>query len=405
MKITGQILRENRERKNISISEVALSTKINGRTLTAMEDGNLDQLPPKTFLRGFVRAYATYLGLDVESVLSTFFEEMGTTKPNLPSSTIGPEGELPPDFNSSVNAGSPAGTPSFSSGNDNANNRLRASGLPRNSNDDPDQAINPRTSPAVKIAAAAGILTLVLAIFLFKNKMDSYERETVTEGVSQNIETAQKAKDATDDSKNALVEKNVNTVLPPAGKATPSASPASIAPSGNAATLAATTPTPNVSIKAAASPIPKSALMATATPAPAPILKATPPQPVPPVATPPRSTPIPKSTPASKATPVVPVAPTPPKPSLSPSPTATPIAKAKGYEIILEGLDSVEVTAQIDSEAAIKFQLRADQLHTLKVRRKATLRLSDGGAVNLIVNGVDRGVPGDLGKPTRIEVP
>ncbi|MEK7356380.1 MAG: helix-turn-helix domain-containing protein, partial [Bdellovibrionota bacterium] len=81
MKITGQILKENRERRGISVNEVAIATKINVRTIMAMESGDVDKLPPKTFLRGFVRAYASYLELDVESLLNTFFDEMGSTKP------------------------------------------------------------------------------------------------------------------------------------------------------------------------------------------------------------------------------------------------------------------------------------------------------------------------------------
>ena len=89
MKITGQILKENRERRGISVNEVAIATKINVRTIMAMEAGDVDKLPPKTFLRGFVRAYATYLELDVESLLNTFFDEMGSTKPKAIASLRG----------------------------------------------------------------------------------------------------------------------------------------------------------------------------------------------------------------------------------------------------------------------------------------------------------------------------
>ena len=134
MKLTGQILRENRERKNISINEVAIATKINVKTIVAMEAGDVVHLPPKTFLRGFVKAYATYLELDVESILNTFFEEMGSTKPKPPESV----------------ATTPCG------------NSAEA-----------DRAINPKTSPAVTIGAIAGILLLVVLIVFFKNKMEN----------------------------------------------------------------------------------------------------------------------------------------------------------------------------------------------------------------------------------------
>ncbi len=79
MKITGQILKENRERRGVTLNEVSLSTKITIKTLTAIEDGNPMNLPPKTFLRGFVRSYAIFLGLDPDEILKTFQEEMGST--------------------------------------------------------------------------------------------------------------------------------------------------------------------------------------------------------------------------------------------------------------------------------------------------------------------------------------
>ncbi len=50
-------------------------------------------------------------------------------------------------------------------------------------------------------------------------------------------------------------------------------------------------------------------------------------------------------------------------------------------------------------------KLKGDQVQSIKARKKIVLKLSDGGAVNLIVNGTERGVPGDLGKPLRIELP
>ncbi len=87
MKITGQILKENRLRKGVTISEVSLSTKITIKTLQAIEEGDPLNLPPKTFLRGFVRSYAVFLGLDPEEILRTFHEEMGSTlsRPTTPS--------------------------------------------------------------------------------------------------------------------------------------------------------------------------------------------------------------------------------------------------------------------------------------------------------------------------------
>lgn len=83
---TGQILKQGREKQNLSVQEVALNTKINPRVIKAIETGETENLPPKSFLRGFVKTYAEYLKLDVDAVLDSFQKEMGSTlhqpKPN-----------------------------------------------------------------------------------------------------------------------------------------------------------------------------------------------------------------------------------------------------------------------------------------------------------------------------------
>jgi cytoskeleton protein RodZ len=73
--------------------------------------------------------------------------------------------------------------------------------------------------------------------------------------------------------------------------------------------------------------------------------------------------------------------------------------------VIVEAMNDVDIDATVDDVPPRKLHLKADQVQAFKLSRKVVLKLSDGGAVNLIVNGRDRGVPGDLGKPTRIELP
>lgn len=74
-------------------------------------------------------------------------------------------------------------------------------------------------------------------------------------------------------------------------------------------------------------------------------------------------------------------------------------------EIILEALDQVEVSFRIDGGKLEKMILKPEQIHTFKGRGSVAIDLSDGGAVNVIHNGIDRGVPGDLGKPKKIKYP
>ena len=72
MKRTGEILKKERESQGLSLHEIGLSLKINSKILKAIEEGNSTQLPAKTFLRGFVQSYASYLKLNVEDVLKVF---------------------------------------------------------------------------------------------------------------------------------------------------------------------------------------------------------------------------------------------------------------------------------------------------------------------------------------------
>src|SRR6478609_378936 len=83
MKKTGQLLKDKREAAKLSLSEVALATKINPKILTAIENGDEAGLPAKTFLKGFLKAYAIFLKIDPEQVLRSYQEEMGAPAPKI----------------------------------------------------------------------------------------------------------------------------------------------------------------------------------------------------------------------------------------------------------------------------------------------------------------------------------
>ncbi|MEO0335504.1 MAG: helix-turn-helix domain-containing protein, partial [Pseudomonadota bacterium] len=44
MKKTGEILKKEREKQEISLNEISMATKISVRMLKAVEEGNLDDL-------------------------------------------------------------------------------------------------------------------------------------------------------------------------------------------------------------------------------------------------------------------------------------------------------------------------------------------------------------------------
>jgi hypothetical protein len=60
----GNSLREARLRRELDFPELEQATKIRSKYLLALEDENFDQLPASTYVKGFLRTYADYLGLD-----------------------------------------------------------------------------------------------------------------------------------------------------------------------------------------------------------------------------------------------------------------------------------------------------------------------------------------------------
>lgn len=68
----GNSLREARLRRGIDFPQAELSTKIRGKYLRALEDEQFDVLPAETYVKGFLRTYAEYLGLDGQLYVDEF---------------------------------------------------------------------------------------------------------------------------------------------------------------------------------------------------------------------------------------------------------------------------------------------------------------------------------------------
>ncbi|MEO8538984.1 MAG: helix-turn-helix transcriptional regulator [bacterium] len=65
----GEALRSTRERRGLSIEEVARDTRISPRFLEALEAEQFDELPAPVYVRGFIRSYASYLKLEPQPLL------------------------------------------------------------------------------------------------------------------------------------------------------------------------------------------------------------------------------------------------------------------------------------------------------------------------------------------------
>jgi hypothetical protein len=60
----GNSLREARLRQHLDFPEIEQATKIRAKYLRALEDEQFEVLPAQTYVKGFLRSYSEYLGLD-----------------------------------------------------------------------------------------------------------------------------------------------------------------------------------------------------------------------------------------------------------------------------------------------------------------------------------------------------
>ncbi len=355
----GQTLKQARESRGITLNEVADITKISIRILRAIEDGDEAALPPKTFLRGFIYSYASYLKLDTEQILAQFHSEMGSTRPEEPISEITPQSSSPANVEPTT--------------------KLRS------------------------VAAAALVAAIIAAIFLVKKTVDKYEKESIVVDskpvLSADITETAPANSTPIPSFDLSPQISAEIQLP--GQE-PSPSPSPSPPPSTS-----TSPSPSPAFPLSPSPAPSSQapppvvpnLPSTQTPKisliPTPVVTKTKEDVQPLVIPTPQSAP--QATPTET-----------PSPSPSPSPATTVDAatvELRGQELIVEALDGVQLEFSVDGAAAQQVALKAEQIFTIKGRKSIQIKISNGGAINLIHNGKDRGVPGDLGKALEVKFP
>ncbi|MCB0361294.1 MAG: helix-turn-helix domain-containing protein [Bdellovibrionales bacterium] len=336
MKKTGQLLRESREKQNLTISEVSLATKINPRVLQAMENGELEKLPALSFLRGFIRTYATHLKMDGDELLSKFNEEQNLEETSSEEPLVEKE-KLSPTWYQKV-------------------------------------PLMGQSSIASKSLAAMGILILIGLIVGIKGLVKKYENESLVVQAPEDLVSLKHEKEksseleekeqfksqkqeGTQPSNSELARSDVNHVMPPPSTEKPS----EVLPSSGLS---------EEKVKLNSKPTDTKAIEEDK-----------------------------KEAAENKRDIVKPVSEDQPKED------AGTILKDIPQEVILEALDKVEISFRIDGGSLKKIVLQPEQIHTIKAAQSIAIDLVDGGAVNVIHNGVDKGVPGDLGKPKKVKYP
>lgn len=334
MKRTGELLKQAREQRGVTINEVALVTKINAKTIELMETGRLDLLPQKAFLRGFVQTYARYLGLDQKELLAIFQEETGSIRPVLPQGGSRPERI--------------SDSPSSLRGID---------------------QVDPANRTRMFLFVGAG-LTLVIAIFIVFEIVKKYENESKLPPTTTLI-----APDSTSEASGDLQASPQDAEALPLESASSDGSP--------------TTSTTTLLKSAAVVATTSTTVITTTTTTTRPTTTTS------------RSTTTTRTTTTSSST----TSRTSTTTSTTTSRTTTTLAKAKAMEVILESLGNVSVDYRIDGGESQSSKLTQDQIKVIRANSQVELNISDGGAVNIIRNGVDQGVPGTLGKPIKLKLP
>jgi flagellar biosynthesis protein FlhG len=70
----GKSLKELREKLGIDLRAISAETKVSIKVLESIEEEDLEHLPAKVYLKGFLKAYAKALNLDPQSLIDGYFQ-------------------------------------------------------------------------------------------------------------------------------------------------------------------------------------------------------------------------------------------------------------------------------------------------------------------------------------------
>ncbi len=72
MSSIGNILRTERETQGRTLTEVSKAVYIKTKYLSALEEENFAAIPGEVYVKGFIRSYASYLGMDGEELVAQY---------------------------------------------------------------------------------------------------------------------------------------------------------------------------------------------------------------------------------------------------------------------------------------------------------------------------------------------
>lgn len=341
MQNVGEVLKSEREKKGVSLHEVGMTLKINPKILKAIEEGDKNQLPAKTFLIGFLKSYSQYLKLNPSEILNAYHAQ------NTPEVAI-----ALPETTTSVNSPEPA---------------------PQNPKPKKEEKITP-LSPQIdtkKIVSIGVSLVLVIIIIFLVKIIDKYQKES------------------------HRVEVETTKPIDPAPTSPIEESALSVEPSttDSLGGIIAATPVSEQKVNAQVTSDKKEILSSVTESSSAEKSKT---EQTNELKTETKQDVVSNETAKTQPTKVE---------SATSETTETSKPATKSTEIIIEALNKVEIKYSFDGQKYSSVVLMADQVHTFKSKSLLNLEISDGGAINIIVNGKDKGVPGTLGRQLKLSYP
>ncbi|MBI5030180.1 MAG: helix-turn-helix domain-containing protein [Chloroflexi bacterium] len=96
MSLLGERLRQAREALGISTYQAEIDTRIRAAVIESLEEGAYDELPPAPFLRGLIRTYSNYLGVNPDEMLELWNADLTPLPPPPPAPRIVKISQPPP---------------------------------------------------------------------------------------------------------------------------------------------------------------------------------------------------------------------------------------------------------------------------------------------------------------------
>ena len=81
----GRWLLRERELRGLAREEVARATKLAPAVIEALESGDATRMPPRAYVVGYLRSYASAVGLDADDAVLRWQEVEGASGPEVPA--------------------------------------------------------------------------------------------------------------------------------------------------------------------------------------------------------------------------------------------------------------------------------------------------------------------------------